>query len=145
MKGTPCRPSTYCCCVFWHPEMVEVQGNRSWWELGGHKRGKDRNLTLWQQGIKSKFLGSRVTSKETQENASQELLALNPKVTFKILTHPICITLECHLHNTYWWSSFGHISIQLLNHHLSPPHRCNSKHPKSVTIFSNPCVRENLH
>ena len=39
--------------------------------------------------------------KESQENASQEFLTLNPKVTFKILTHPICITQERHLHRTY--------------------------------------------
>lgn len=72
--------------------MVRVQGNRNYWELGGHRRGKDRNLTFGSKELKVNFCGYRVTYTESQENASREILALNPKVTFKILTHPICIT-----------------------------------------------------
>lgn len=78
MKGTPCRPAlTAAVC----------SDSQRWWEfretelvgLEGHRRGKDGNLPLWQQGMKCKFLGSRVTSKETQENASQELLGVKSK------------------------------------------------------------------
>lgn len=53
-----------------------VTGVGGSWE--GTREGRIE-ISLWQQGIKSKFLGYRVTSKETQENASQELLALNSR------------------------------------------------------------------
>ena len=56
---------------------------------------------LSSKELKLSFYDYGVTSKESQENASQEFLTLNPKVTFKILTHPICITQECHLQKTY--------------------------------------------
>ena len=72
--------------------------NSMWLDL---QEGKRKISHLSIKELKLSFCDYGVTSKESQENASQEFLTLNPKVTFKILTHPICITQERHLHRTY--------------------------------------------
>lgn len=113
----------------WHSKMARVLRNRSRWGLD-LQEGKRKISHLSSKELKLSFCDYGVTSKESQENASQEFLTLNPKVTFKILTHPICITRECHLHRTCLWSSFAPASQVF-------PNTGRSKNdPKPVTIFS---------
>lgn len=60
-------------------EMTRISSNRSRWEPGGHRRGKERKYHSLAARKKVSFCGYRVTSKESQENASKKLLGLNPK------------------------------------------------------------------
>ena len=139
--GCPIYPPPPHSWESWHSKkMARVLRNRSRWGLD-LQEGKRKISHLSSKELKLSFCDYRVTSKESQENASQEFLTLNPKVTFKILTHPICITQERHLHRTYLWRSFA----QLLHHTCSPTWAGLKMIPNLLLYFLPLQVRENLH
>lgn len=56
------------------------------------EEGRTEISLFGNKEFKVSFSSYRVTLKGSRENTSQVLLALDPKVTFKIPMHPSCIT-----------------------------------------------------